>query len=60
MREIDELVEITEFLDELLREKKEARGMSFMVLRTEEETAELHADIEKLTRWIRYMKKLPS
>ena len=55
-----ERLEITEFLEELLREKKEARWMSFMVLRTEEETAELNADIEKLTRWTRYLKKLPS
>ena len=55
-----ERLEIAEFLDELLREKKEDRGMSFMVLRTEEETAELKADIEKLTRWTRYLKNLPS
>ena len=53
-----ELLEIIGFLDALLMEKKEDRGISFMVLRTSEEAAQLNADIEKLTRWTRYLRNL--
>ena len=55
-----ERLEIIEFLDKLRREKREDRWLSFMVLRTKEEAAQLNVDIEKLTRWTRYLKNLPS